>query len=293
VERKKIIITGANGFIGKSLVKFYSQKQYRVLAFVHSVKPNAFKASNLTYVPFDLSFNPDDYRDHFKNADYLVHAAYMKFKSGNNADEINESGTRNLLELAELNQTKVVYLSTMSAHENAISHYGKSKVRLEKLFDLSKHLVLKLGLVVGSGGGLIGEIKKVLSKSKFIPLVGGGNQPIHTVDVNDVVKIVDLGLHGDSLNGKYFVGEKNSRTLRSVYDLIGTKLGNKPTFINLPYPIMYLAVKIVSMLPIGPDISTENLLGLKQLKSFEDRVSEFFPDFEVASLETQMQSAIL
>jgi len=293
VEKKKIIITGANGFIGKALVQHFRNKDYEVVAMVRTVKTQAQNEEGIRYVPFDLSADVESYESHFGDADYLVHAAYMKFRNGNNADAINEKGTGNLLELSEKHNVRVVYLSTMSAHPEAISHYGKSKAKLEKLFKASQHLVLKLGLVVGSGGGLIGEIKKVLSKSKFIPLVSGGNQPIHTVHLNDVVEIVDQGLQNEELNGTYLVGEKKSRTLRWVYDLIGTKLGNKPTFVNLPYPLMYLTVKLVSLLPIGPDISTENLLGLKQLKSFEDQADRFFPNYVVKPLNEQLESESL
>lgn len=293
METKKIIITGANGFIGQALVRYYAAKKYQVLGFVHSVKQSAFSNPSVEYISFDLSFQQSEFEQHFSDADCVVHAAYMKFKNGNNADEINASGTKNILALANKFNLRLVYLSTMSAHPNAISHYGKSKAKLEQLFANGKHLVLKLGLVVGAGGGLIGEIKKVLSKSKFIPLVGGGKQPIHTVHLDDVVKIIDQGLSDANLSGTYFVGEAKSRSLRSVYDVIGTKLGNKPTFINLPYPIMYLAVKVVSMLPIGPDISTENLLGLKQLKSFEDRQSDFFPNYNVAGLEDALRNTEL
>lgn len=288
MEKKKILITGANGFIGKALVRHFQRKNFEVVALVRTVKTKTASDESVKYVPFDLSADSESYESHFNEADYLVHAAYMKYKSGNNADAINEKGTRNLIHLAQEQNVRVVYLSTMSAHPEAISHYGKSKRNLEKLFNGPQHLVLKLGLVVGAGGGLIGEIKKVLSKSKFIPLVNGGNQPIHTVHLNDVVEIVDQGLQSEELNGTFLVGEKKSRTLRWVYDLIGTKLGNKPTFVNLPYPLMYLAVKLVSLLPIGPDISTENLLGLKQLKSFEDQANSFFPNYEVKPLNEQL-----
>lgn len=291
--KKKIIITGANGFIGQNLVRFYAAKDFEVYAFVHSKKEESFSNSNVKYILFDLTFDPKEYEKYFDGADYLVHAAYMKFKSGNNADTINSNGTKNLLDLSNKHHTRMVYLSTMSAHNEAISHYGKSKAKLERLFKNSEHLVLKLGLVVGEGGGLIGEIKKVLSKSKFIPLVSGGNQPIHTIHVDDVAHIIDQGLNSESLSGTFLVGEKKSRSLRSVYDIIGTKLGNKPTFVNLPYPLMYLAVKVVSLIPIGPDISTENLLGLKQLKSFEDQAGSFFPNYEVPRLEEKLKNARL
>jgi dTDP-4-dehydrorhamnose reductase len=47
----------------------------------------------------------------------------------------------------------------MSAHEDALSEYGKHKFKLEQIIGTSDAAILKLGLVMGETGGLFLSIK--------------------------------------------------------------------------------------------------------------------------------------
>jgi nucleoside-diphosphate-sugar epimerase len=131
-KKKTVIITGASGFLGSALVEYFKQQGWQVIALVRNA--GGYSAPGVTYVEYDLSKPFDD--SVFAGADYLVHAAYVKYDSKNpDALKINLDGAKRLLKASRQHKLKKnVFISSMSAHSGAESVYGKQKLAVEKLF---------------------------------------------------------------------------------------------------------------------------------------------------------------
>lgn len=264
-DKKTIIITGSSGFIGSELVNFFAAKGWNVRAFQRKAGSNANK--NISYHSFSLGAKPDE--KSFEGADYIVHCAHQHFNSKNkNADELNIASAKSIIDIARKKNIKILFLSTLSAHSQAESHYGKNKFFLESLFDLNKDLVLKLGLVLGNGG-LFGTISGLIKKGKFIPMIGG-NKPIQTIDVDDLCLIIDNGI-SQNISGLFHIAEAETKTLKDLYVAISNQLGKNTTFVSLPLPIAMLIAKTAELTGIPLPVSSESVLGLKHLKSFETK----------------------
>ncbi|HAS43997.1 MAG TPA: hypothetical protein DCS93_26200 [Microscillaceae bacterium] len=260
-----IIITGANGLIGSFLVNFFAQKQWRVKAFARN--PIIDNSPLVEYHPFEM---PNKINENaFVGADYLIHCAVAKYtRRTPDADKVNIQGTQKLLELSRKHKLKrFVFFSTMSAHAQAQSHYGKHKLYLESVFDLSQDVILKPGLVLGNGG-LFETIKNTIQKSKIIPLVGGGHQPIQTIHIQQLAEAIDLILK-KSLTGIFYLGENQPITLKQLHQALAIHLGLKRRFLALPTLGVGIALKTIDFLRIPTAITYENLLGLKALKAFD------------------------
>ena len=133
----------------------------------------------------------------------------------------------------------------MSAHEQARSHYGKHKLHLESIFDLTQEVVLKPGLVLGDGG-LFTTIKNTIQKSSVIPLVDGGKQPIQTIHIEQLTQVIELMLD-KSLSGCFYLGEPTSITLKQLYQAIATTLGTKKRFAYAPSVLVGMALKMLAL----------------------------------------------
>ncbi|OJJ18328.1 hypothetical protein BKI52_26280 [marine bacterium AO1-C] len=260
-----IIITGASGFIGSFLVNFFAQKQWQVKAFAR--KPIDHSSGLVEYYPFEMPDKVDE--NAFVATDYLIHCAVAKHTRGTpNADHINIKGTQRLLELSQkYGVKKFVFFSTMSAHAQVKSHYGKHKLHLESIFDSNQDVILKPGLVLGNGG-LFATIRNTIQKSQFIPLVGGGSQPIQTIHIQQLAEVVTLILE-KSFSGKFYLGESQAITLRQLYEAIAANSGIRRRFVTLPSFLVGTALRTIELLRIPTTISYENLLGLKALKAFD------------------------
>lgn len=268
---KIIIITGANGFIGRYLVEYFHNKDYRVIALIHA----AYKAalSGVEYRQFDMDSFAGDIIP--KEADAVIHTAYIPYKKDNNSDLRNLKGTQRLLEIARKKKVKkFVYLSSFSAMDSAISHYGKNKFEIENIFDKNNDLVLRPGLVIGNGG-LYNNIKQLIKTSSIIPLIGGGNQPLQTININLLAEIIEGGIENNTA-GFYNIAEGKAFPMKDFYRQIAKENNRRIKFVPLPYSMATLLIKTMELFLKQPPITMENLNGLKQMKEREVADLEVF-----------------
>ncbi|OFZ18315.1 MAG: hypothetical protein A2Z20_03370 [Bdellovibrionales bacterium RBG_16_40_8] len=268
VVNKKIAITGANGFIGKHLVTLFKKNDWQVICLMRETN-------------YDLAKDVDDKR--LVNCKAVIHCAYTKNSTlVTDANKINYLGTLNLLQAAEAaNVENFVYLSSMSAHEKATSDYGRSKLQIESLFNLNKHLVIRPGLVLGAGG-FFEKIKHFIANHKLIPLIGGGYQPIQTVNVAELCAAI-YELIVNKKSGLFIVAEDAGPNLRDVYVEISKYTTGKKIFFYIPaWPIKFIfkildilhalkMIKIVEAIIKYIPFDDENLRGLEQLRAFSTK----------------------
>jgi nucleoside-diphosphate-sugar epimerase len=222
----------------------------------------------------------------FSGCEAILHLAYAKYSILNkNASEINYQGTQKLLAAAiEAGITYFVYFSSQSAHKSAASEYGKSKYRIESQFNLNQHLIIRPGLVVGSGG-VYEKMKEYIFSHTYIPLLNGGRQPIQTIHVSQLA-LATVELMKRRVYGRFNVSEPPGPTLRNLYYEIASLSGKKKIFFYVPLWFAKIAFRsvthiraawslIVSLLRIPAlswlkksniDFDMENLKGLEHLE---------------------------
>ena len=259
----RIAITGSNGFIGGELVGYFLSNSYEVLMLQR--KPPQAMQSGVFYQQYDLN-NPDALPN-LEGVDALVHTAYMPFNAENNSTQKNVQGTLALYNLCLSKGVQLVFLSSMSAHANALSQYGKHKFELEQQLNHQKCLILKLGLVIGKEG-LFSRIYNSFKKMPFAVLVGGGTQPVQPVYIDDVIKVIAKAIT-EKRTGIYGIATPRVYTMRELFAAIATKAGKRPTFIPVPYWLVSFGIAIIGLLHLPFPVSNENLLGLKQLQTFD------------------------
>ena len=259
----RIAVTGATGFVGGELVSYLTKQGHEVI----KLQRKSITEANEQF--FDMR-SKDSIPD-LSGIDALIHTAFLKYdkKVLYDSSEINIDTTLALEKACHKSGTQFVFLSTMSAHCEAISQYGKHKYDLEQKLDLSKNLIFRLGLVIGRKG-LFDTIKTAISKGAFIPLVGNGSQPIQIILVTDVCRTIEKAIAA-KMCGSYTIGTEKVYTLKDLYAAIAVRLNKKPIFISVPYGLVDLVLSTIEALRIPFNVSKENLLGLKQLKAFETK----------------------
>ncbi|WP_010182803.1 NAD-dependent epimerase/dehydratase family protein [Aquimarina agarilytica] len=260
---KTIAITGANGYLGNSLVTHFRSKSWKVKALVRNMPVDFFE--EVTYCNYEMKSELNEFD--FDGVDFVVHAAYVKNEVDKNSDEINIEATKRLINLCKKRKIKLVFLSSFSAHKVAVSHYGKHKLACEKLFDLQKDVVLKIGFVIGDKG-ILAEIVKRIKNSSFFPLIGGGQQPLQTICIKDFNLSVEKVLLDKDLVGSFNLAHEEVIAMEVFYKYIANLLGAKVSFINVPTSLLLIACLFFEKLGVKLPVSSENVLGLKKLTTF-------------------------
>ncbi len=281
---KKIVITGANGFIGSNLTEYLANKGHEIYALVHYL----YKAppENIIYRAFDLhSFGSDVIPE---GTDIVIHAAYIPYRKGSMQADINYKATKRLYDLSKRKGVKqFIFLSSLSAQGEALSHYGKSKFATAELFNIEKDLVLEPGLVLGNGG-LYKQIRQIINKNNLIPLIGGGKQSFQSISITDLQLIIEHSIN-QQISGKFTIAESEPIIMKDLYLGIAKNLGKQIKFITLPYWITDIIFNIIDKFNIKLGVNKENYLGLKQMKYRKVCDSENVFGVRIKSLEDSLE----
>lgn len=265
-----IVITGANGFLGSKLVEHYLGKGWGVRALVH--KPGAISShKNLEIFKYDLSKKISNSSEIFKGADYLIHTAYVKAtKSNRDAYEVNVGGANEIMRASNKYRLKrSIFISSMSAHEGAISVYGKQKLAIEAVFNDDKSVVLRCGLIIGNGG-IVGTMGGLIKKFHIIPMVGNGRQPLQIVAVYDLIKVIDVVIDKD-IGGQFTIANPTVYSYKDFYKLLMNQLHTYALLIPVPFFVLNLALFFVERFNLPLGIDRDNALGLRKLISVDNK----------------------
>jgi nucleoside-diphosphate-sugar epimerase len=147
-----LAVTGASGFIGMHLCEHFRRLGWEVRALVRNPAAYPWKVAGMRAFPCCLPETVDE--GGLVGARVLVHCAYTtRFTDLEQAERVNDLGTRRVLELArKAGVERFLFVSSQSAHEEAESYYGRSKLALEKVLSPERDLIFRSGLVLGKAG---------------------------------------------------------------------------------------------------------------------------------------------
>jgi nucleoside-diphosphate-sugar epimerase len=260
-RRPTLLITGATGFIGSHLASHFAARDWNVIALVRHIPQKP--ATNILYSFHDLLSNhpaeiPDD-------IDVFIHAGYIPQEKENDALKENTQAASLLLRsLEDKNVKQKIFLSSLSADENALSVYGKQKAAIEKLFLKQNGTVIRAGLVLGDGG-LFASMRDYLQRKRLVPLFGKGDQPVQFVHVDDLGVAIEAVVV-KNLTGKFVVASDAPMPYREFYTQLCKTIGVAPRFVRVPFWLAGMMIGTAGALGMKLPVTKDNLLGLKQMK---------------------------
>ena len=118
---KRILITGANGYIGSYLIENFNKQDVEIILLVRKLPPHyEYWRENYEIIECDIT-ELDKLRKKIKEINYIIHlAAFNDVLTKIYPDKaliINGIGTRNILEIAkELECEFFIYFSTLQVY---------------------------------------------------------------------------------------------------------------------------------------------------------------------------------
>jgi nucleoside-diphosphate-sugar epimerase len=262
-----IAVTGATGLLGRHLCHFFHEHRWEVRGLVRapSAAEAAFANTGIRLFKCDLPERID--QDALEGVNVLIHCAYMThFTNLTEAKRVNEEGTRRILKASHAaGVRRFVFVSSTGARCDARSYYGRSKYLLEGLIDPGRDLVIRPGLILARDGGLFQRIVAMLRRLPVIPIIGGGQQIIQTVHVENLCQAFERAIICD-LTGSLTIAEPQGLTMKELLQLTAAHLGRRRVMIPLPNTPMLIMLRFLEVFRLPFPMSSENLLGLIGLR---------------------------
>jgi UDP-glucose 4-epimerase len=277
IQNKKILITGASGFIGSFLVEEALQRGYTVYAGVRKSSSRQYlQHKDLRFIELDLGSTASMTKE-FQQAteaengafDYIIHnAGITEAKNKKEFHEVNFEYSRNLAEAIQqssLPLKKFMLISSLASFgpgngetmepisisdlPNPISEYARSKLNAAQYISLHSklpHIIIYPTGVYGPRDRGFFQFFKLINGG-FEPYVGSNKQKLSFIYVKDLAKAVIALLPTGQVNKSYLLSDGRCYDK----DELGTEAKqalNKKTFkLNLPLAPVRMAISGVDL----------------------------------------------
>lgn len=237
MEKKRILITGGSGFLGRNLA-LKLKDQYSVYIGARNNKQN-FQAGKLTgceFLPLDVS-NIESVRDAVRECKphIIIHAAATKFvdlseKYPLETIDVNVLGSQNIARVAMDNNVEFVLgISTDKACPPIRNIYGLSKASMERMFCLlnghtsTKFASVRYGNVAWSTGSVLPIWKKMHEETGIIGTTGPDMRRFFFT-IEHAVRLVETAIN----NADLIQGQILSRVMKSaqIKDILNVWIEN-------------------------------------------------------------------
>lgn len=264
IQMKKVLVTGATGFVGSHLVKRLIEDNHDVRALVRKGRDISKFDSRVEIVYGDI-IDPHSLDDATRNIDIVYHSAAIVREAGVPDSlfyEVNVKGTENLIEASLRNGIKrFIHISTCGVHGdvqnpparedspfNPEDIYQKTKIESERLvMDFRKKglpaVIIRPAGIYGPGDTRLLKLFKLIKERKFF-MVGDGRTLFHLVYIDDLIDALILAGQVPEAEGEAFlIAGERYLSLNELTKIIADFFGVLQRKFHLPVlPIRLLAI---------------------------------------------------
>jgi nucleoside-diphosphate-sugar epimerase len=231
-----ILVTGASGHLGKSLVERLVGEGEKVRIFTRT-REIMFKGTEAVYGDI---LDPEAVKQAVDGIDVIYHlAAAVDYKPIPNKlmYDTNVTGTKNLLDLSKAK--RFIYTSSTSVYGNRMkenpakentpynpsSYYGTTKMMAEKLVLEKGGIVIRAPVIYGPGFNYGFEFVLSQLKSGRMRIIGNGTNMIQWIHVNDLIDALVLAKEKGKTGAVYLVAGSEAKTQADLFSLLAKNLG--------------------------------------------------------------------
>ncbi len=247
----KVLVTGANGFLGSHIVERLVAHGHEARAFVRATSDLSFLEGASYETALGDVRDASSLRQACAGIDAVVHAAGLT--SARNEDEyraVNEFGTKAVLEAAAAaGVRRFVYISSLAARgpnaadgsepasPSPVSSYGRSKLAGESAV-LAAHrdmsvVALRPPVIYGPRDRALLPFYKIV-RLGVMPLYGDGRRRLSWIHVRDCADAAVRAAEAEASGRAYALSDGGDYTWNDLVDMLAAVLGKRPLRVNVP-----------------------------------------------------------
>jgi uncharacterized protein YbjT (DUF2867 family) len=200
--RKRILIIGANGFLGQTLLHHLHSTGHQVTACVREAKRYRQRHPGISVVEADYTTHThiEQWQPLVQGFDVVINAVGIIREHGSNSfAQIHTRGPIALFDAAIAADVKqIIQISALGSDATALTPFHVSKRAADDHLAAtnSNWLIMRPSLIYGNGCKSA-TLFKAVAALPLIPIAGSGDQPVQPVAVEDVARIVESFIDGE------------------------------------------------------------------------------------------------
>ncbi|MBI5233511.1 MAG: complex I NDUFA9 subunit family protein [Deltaproteobacteria bacterium] len=277
-----IFITGATGFVGRTLVAELVKEGSTVRCLVRDIRKSAHIAGEgvelvqgdvTDPVSVESAIGPD--------VSAVIHLVGIIAETrGASFNAVHVQGTCNVVNACVKKAVKrYIHISALGARDGARSLYHKTKWQAEEIIRASGlvYTIFRPSVIFGKHDRFTNLFAKIMRFSPVVFVPGNGQNLMQPVFVSALARLMSACLHDPRAYNKVFeVGGPEAYSFDDVFDEIARSLGKKVMKIHVPMPLMRLAAAISEGVLPSPPITRDQLIMLEEDNiTEEDHFKEF------------------
>ena len=185
----RIVVAGANGFVGKNLRNFLSENKLDVLG----ISRKNFRKHPSEIKIISTNFSDPKLQSKLKNYHALIHLIGIGRQTPKSTfKEINLNLTKDVIKMCKnVGIKKIIFISGLGVSKNNTSDYFASKYKAEQEIINSglDYTIFRASYIIGKTDHLTKALSKQI-KSGLIVIPGSGKYRLQPIFVADVAKII-------------------------------------------------------------------------------------------------------
>ena len=292
--QKKILITGASGFIGSFLVEEALKRNYETFAGIRSSSSKQFL--NQPSIKFiDLDYTSDialdillqQYQKEIGKFDYIIHnAGLTKAKKNEDYFSVNYDNTKRFVDALLRNNIvpeKFVYISSLASYgpslnlepisaqqiQQPLTAYGRSKLKAEQYLYTIKDfpfVIINPTAVYGPREKDAFLLMQTIARGLEV-YIGPKNQMISWVHVDDLVKAIFIALESNLVQKNILVSDSKIYTPKDFNSIVKKSLNKKTLSFTIPKFVLKTVTNAFEF--VGKVKGQVPILNNERLKEFE------------------------
>ena len=268
--KKKILIFGATGQIGRHLIRKLTKNNYKVICQTRNLHKAIFLKTSGSIGYIDIKetkiFDYEKVSELVDNTDIVINLIGILFESGkiNTFEKIHTLFPKFLSEICNKKNKHLIHISSLGVENASNSKYALSKAEGEnKIFEnLPSATILKPSIVYSVNDSFTTRFMSLLNFFPIFPLYYGGKTkfaPIHASDLTDIIfHVIENNIRGKKIET---VGPK-VLTFLEILNILSKCINKKRVFLPLPLFLAKFSAKILEKMP-NPLLTVDQLNLLK------------------------------
>ncbi|MFW5804966.1 MAG: NAD-dependent epimerase/dehydratase family protein [Bacteroidales bacterium] len=302
--KKHIIVTGANGYLGKYVLTEAIKQGYHVIGFKYNhVRSVIIDHPHIEYIDCDIRkdiLSQPGIEETVKDKQIfgIVNAAALLGSSDYDENyQVNAQGVRNVIDFAEkAGIKKLIQISSVVVMKQIKGPYGITKLKGQEFLEASAldYTTFIPAMILGPESlGINRVLKNVFRFPLVVPLIGSGKQTQHPIFVKDFAKFIVKSIETPATNRKtYEIGGDTVLSFKALIKLILEIRNKKRIFVPVPVFVASFLGKLFQSTQKVPVFTAEHVKGILQDSKLNTEALEHDLDFNPTPLKEALQYSL-